>query len=118
MNKLFDCVSVVGIVVPGEIYIFSEKASPGWDPGPINYLYVIQKDEEVLPALEMEFCTVLAEVYEVKKFLGMRRLTDDCYEFTTRCLEKQLEQVENVCLYLHRVKTFEERLEEVKALFL
>jgi hypothetical protein len=118
MNKLFDGVSVVGIVVPGETYIFSEKASPGWDPGPISFLYLIRKDEEVLTALEMELCTVLAEMYEVKKFLGMRRRTKDCYEFRCRCFEKELEQVENVCLYLHRVKTFEERLEEVKALFL
>jgi hypothetical protein len=118
MNKLFDCVSVVGIVVPGEIYIFSEKASPGWDPGPINYLYVIQKDEEVLPALEMEFCTVLAGIYEVKKFLGMRRLTDDCYEFRTRCLEREVQEEEDCCLYLHRLRTFKERFDEVNTLYI
>ena len=118
MNKLFDGVSVVGIVVPGETYIFSENASPGGDPGPISYLYVIRKDEEILQALEMEYCTVLADMYEVKKFLGIRRLKEDCYEFRTRCFEKELEEEQDCCLFLHRVRTFKERLEEVNTLYL
>ena len=118
MNKLFDCVSIVGIVVPGETYIFSEQASPGWDPGPISFLYVIQKDEEILQALEMEFCTVLADMYEVRKFKGIRKRSGDCYEFRCRCFERELKQEEDCCLYLHRVRTFKERLEEVNTLFL
>jgi hypothetical protein len=118
MNKLFDGIVVTGIVIPGETYIFSESASPAYDPGPLNLLYVIRKDEEILQAVEMEFCTVLTEMYDLRKFLGIRRLSDDCYEFRCRCFEKQLKQLENVCLYLHRVRTFKERLEEVKTQYL
>jgi hypothetical protein len=117
MNKLFDGVSVVGIVVPGEAYIFSEKASPAWDPGPISYLYVIKKDEEILPALEMEFCTVLAEMFEIRKFSGMRRVTDDCYEFRTRCFEREVKEEQDCCLYLHRLRTFKERFEQVNTIY-
>ena len=113
MNELFDRLSVVGIVVPGETYIFSEMANRGGDPGPISYLYVIRKDEEILPALEMEYCTVLADMFEIRRFLGMRKLTDDCYEFRTRCFEKEAKEEQDCCQYLHRVRTFKERLEEV-----
>ena len=116
MNKLFDSVPVAGIVVPGETYLFSENASPGGDPGPISYLYAIRKDEEILHALEMEYCTVLADMFEVKKFVGMRRLTEDCYEFRTRCFEKEIEEEQDCCLYLHRLRTFQERFAEVNTL--
>jgi hypothetical protein len=118
MNKLFDGIVVTGIVIPGETYIFSENASPGHDPGPLRFLYVIRRDEEILQAVEMEFCIVLAEMYELRKFLGIRRLSGDCYELRCRCFERQLKQVENVRLYLHRVRTFKERLEEVNTQYL
>ena len=118
MNKLFDGVVVTGIVIPGETYIFSESASPEYDPGPLNLLYVIRKDEEILQAVEMEFCVVLTDMYELRKFSGIRRLSADCYELRCSCFEKQLKQVETVRLYLHRVRTFKERLKEVNTQYL
>src|SRR5690348_5003298 len=53
MNKVFDGASVAGIVNPGDIYIFCDDQERGSAPGPLEYLYIIRDEKEILRALDM-----------------------------------------------------------------
>lgn len=117
MNKVFNGVSVAGIIKPGHLYIFDESANRGWPPEPIEYLYCIREEREILSALDMEFSIVLTEDYELRKFLGIRKVNRNCHEFKMLCYEKYSDREIKYSLYLHRIQTFEECLSKTKKLF-
>jgi len=118
MNEVIKTIPTSGIVSPGEVYIFDERPDRAHSPDPIKYLYVIKREEEILPALEMEFCIVLAGEYELRQFLGWRKISADCQECKLICYDKVEETEVDYFLYLHRIMTFEEKLARVKELFL
>jgi hypothetical protein len=118
MNKIFEGVSVAGIIKRGHAYIFDDCVNRGYDAGPIEYLYVIREEEEILPALDMEYFIFMAEFCEITQFIGIRKIDEDCHEFELLGYNKgELEEEVKFTFYLHRLKTFEEHLSEVKDLF-
>ncbi len=118
MNSKFDGVSTAGIIKPGDLYIIYEQADRGWDPGPIEFIYAIRKDEDILAALDMELSIVMAEYYELKRFVGVTKISDDCHEFRMFIHDKEDDKDREWSLYLHRITPFEEKLEETKKRFL
>ena len=117
MNQVFSSISVSGIVKPGQVYILYENESRGYSPEPIEFLYTIRSDEEILRALDMEVCVVGAENWELRKFLGAREISGDCYELKFMVYVKDEECEKEQSMYLHRVLSFEEQLREMLELF-
>lgn len=109
MNELFKHVDVTGIIKPGENYYLMSDSEPDC----IDHLYLISRDEDILRALEMEMCVVLAEAYTVLRFDRLVRISDACYEFRMLCYEVDYEKEVEFSMYLHRAVTFEEELEQV-----
>jgi hypothetical protein len=108
MHKSFEGVSVSGIVKPGEIYIFCDNLERGWQPEPLDYIYTIKSEAEILPALDMEM-KILADTYVLKKYLRSRKISDDCHQVKMLCYDE--EGIEFVfSLYLQRIISFEEKL--------
>ena len=117
MNKIFNGVSVVGIIEPGQLYIIADSPDRGTSPEPINYLYCIREEREILEAMDMEFCIVQAETYEAKQFLGFRKVNRNCHEFKVLCIEKDGGKKVQMKFYLHRLLSFEENLLAMRKLF-
>ena len=107
MHKSFEGISLSGIVKPGEIYIFCDNRDKGWQPEPLNLLYTIRSDAEILPALDMEM-KVLADIYLFKKYLGFQKISEDCHEFRMLCNDDEGIKTK-FSLYLHRIFSFEEK---------
>ena len=53
MRNAFRGISVSGIIKPGNIYIFESRQNREWDAGPIEYMYIIRQEEEILAAIEL-----------------------------------------------------------------
>jgi hypothetical protein len=117
MGKAIDMACFTGIIKPGDIFILCEEADPGADAGPIEYMYSIRSIEEIAPAVEMVMEIILAEMYEYKHFLGVRKKDCQIYEILLMCYDKAGEEEINYSLYLHKIQTFEENLRDVKQLF-
>ena len=117
MNSLLKDVSVSGIINQGHVYILEEFLSRDCELGPIGYLFILTQEEQILPALDMTMCTILAETYELKQFLGCFKISENCYEFKMFCMDKGDDIEVEYSLYLHRLMTFEEKLAWVKAIF-
>jgi len=109
MHKLFQGLSVSGIVRPGHIYLFCDNLERGWHPEAVDFLYTIRSDDEVLPALDMEL-KILSDIYELKKYFGFTKISDDCYQFSMLCYERELGSKNRFSLYLQRIVSFEEKL--------
>jgi hypothetical protein len=110
MHSALKDVTVTGIIKPGDVYIFHTDSENTAQIDQLNYMYVIMRDEQILPALEMETCLVIAEDYELKQFLGIHKISRDCYEFKILAYNKPERQDEERCYYLHGVQSFEEKL--------
>jgi hypothetical protein len=117
MNKKIDPACLAGIIKPGEVYILNEEDSSEGDPGPIEYLYTIRCTDEIAPAIEMEMDIVMAEYYEYKEFLGVKKECENCYRFTLLCYDKKEEKEIEYLIYLHRICAFEEMLVDTKESF-
>jgi hypothetical protein len=109
MNKAFDGVSISGVAKSGQAYIWSDHADRDRFPDPIRYLYAMRTDDEILLAIELEM-TLLDDIHEVRKFLGHRRISDDCYQFNLICYDKEDDREIEFSLYLHRLMSFQEKL--------
>jgi hypothetical protein len=109
MNKLFKDVSVTGIIEGDNIYILHDWSDRSSKPEPIEYLFTIRHEAEILPALDMAICTELAEDYELREFLGWEKFSKDCYVFKMRCLDKQEDVEVEYSLYLHRIMSLAEK---------
>ena len=117
MKKLFEVIPLKGIVKPGEAYIFQDYQSAMFEPRPIAWMYLIRTDDDLLQALEMELLIVRSDLYETIEFLGFREVAEDCYEFKVLCYEKEEKKHLKYCIYLHRIKSFNEGLAVVKELW-
>jgi hypothetical protein len=116
MNHLLKEISVAGIIKPGEIYVINETPDRGWDGRPIEYLYTITCAEEIRPALEMEMA-ILAECYEIRRFLGQVNMSNDCHRFILLCSEKSKNREIEYSFYLHRLWSFQQKLASVKEIY-
>lgn len=117
MNKIFNEASVVGIIEPGQLYIFDQRAHRGWSPGPIEYLFCIKEDKEILMALDMEYSIVLAEYYDLIKFLGIRKINKNCHQCKVLVYDKGSGRKTISSFYLHRIMPFDESFKKIKRLF-
>lgn len=117
MNKIFNEASVTGIIEPGQLYIFDESANRGWSPGPIEYLFCIKEDKEILMALDMEYSIVLAEYYDLIEFLGIRKINKNCHQFRVLVYDKDSGRKTTSSFYLHRIIPFDECFSKIKRLF-
>lgn len=111
MNKAFDGVSVSGVAQPGQAYIWAEVSDRGMCSDPIMYLYIMKTNEEILQGIDLEM-TVLDDIHEVKQFLGHTRISDDCYQFSLVCYDKEDDREIIFSLYLHRLISFQEKLKD------
>jgi len=108
MNKIFNDVSVAGILVPGQVYVLSES-QPDWIPtGPIEELFVIKSEAEILIALDMIYGQMFAEDYDLVEFSGIRKINDDCHEFRILCYDRKFEENVEFSQYVNRIRSFEE----------
>jgi hypothetical protein len=114
MHQVLENISLSGIIAPGDVYILSAEKYQGWDPGPIDEMYILTHDEDLLPAFEMELCIFLADLYEPRKLIKWGEILDGCYEFRFLCYDKTDEKEIGYSLFLHRLPTFSEKLACVK----
>lgn len=110
MHAQLAAIPVSGMINPGDIYIICAEKDLGWDPGPIELMYVITRDEDILPALEMEICIFLGQCYELRQFIKCSEILEDCYEFRFRCIDKAENREVGYSLFLHRLSSFSEKL--------
>jgi hypothetical protein len=110
MHPVLAPIPVTGIIQPGHTYVLSTEKQNPWDPFPIDRLYVILRDEDILPAVELEFSSVLAHRYELRHFIRCEEVWDDCYEFRFRCWDKAVNKEVGYSLFLLRLPTFAEKL--------
>jgi hypothetical protein len=117
MKITIDTASFQGVIKPGEIFILSGQGD-GWsDLRPLEELYWIRSAEEIAGAIEMEIGIYLAELYEFRKFNGVRKISDSCYELELLCYDRQEVKDELYRLFLHRIDSFGEMLVKAKELF-
>ncbi len=117
MKIAIDKACFDGIIKPGEVFILSEE-DVGWpDLRAIEELYWIRGAEEIVGALEMEIGICLAEDYEFRKFNGVRKVNESCYELDLICYDREEEKEEPYPWYLHRIDSFGERLVKTKEIF-
>jgi hypothetical protein len=93
---------------PGDIYILDERESRCYDPGPIEYMITVRSVDEIMPAIKLHFYIV---EYELRAFIGCAKLSDYSYELKMLSYDPD-EGVKKYSLFLHRIKTFNEILEE------
>ena len=117
MNKALIGVSITGIIEPGQLYILGENRDRGWNPQPIDCLFCIREDKEILEALDMDYSIILAEKCELKKYLGFKKINRNCYEFKLLVYEKDEGEEVRHSVYLHRILTFSEFLANTRKLF-
>src|SRR5882724_978329 len=110
MGKSFKSIPEAGIFKPGDLYIFYEDKDPGYDPGPIEFMYFIRSEDEIMPALRMEIEQVLW--FRLKNFLGCTKISDTCYELKMECYDPEEGDIQ-YSLFLHRIKTVQETMREV-----
>jgi hypothetical protein len=117
MNKIFNGVAVTGIINPGSVYIFEECRSREYDCVPLDCLYCIRHEEEILPALDMKLCIIDGDECDLIKFFGIRRLNKNCHEFKVLMYDSDLGKKVSRSFYLQRVQTFGEYLIKMKKLY-
>lgn len=110
MHPILQNIHITGIIAPGDTYIFSAEKEAGWDPGPLDQLYVLTRDEDIVPALEMELCLILGNCYELRRFIRCAQILDGCYEFRFQCFDKEEERETTYSLFLYRLASFREKL--------
>jgi len=108
MHKSFEGVTLSGIVKPGETYVLCENLDSTWQVESLDYLYTIRSEAEILVALDMEM-TIISEIFQLIKYLGFRRVSEDCHEFRMLCYDEEGTEM-IFSLYLHRITTLEEKL--------
>ena len=108
MNSILKDISVANIVTPGDIYILIVHKSNG--PDTMEYMYCIKSDDEIIPAIDMEISCYTD--YNLKKFIAWERITPSCIEFKFFSYDKEEKKNVKHALYLHRINTLEEALQE------
>ena len=114
MNKIFNDVSVAGILVPGQVYILSESQSSLAPLESIEELFVIKREAEILISLDMMYGQMFAEDYELVEFLGIRKINDDCHEFRILCWDRKFKKNVERSQYVNRIRSFEEFVFEME----
>jgi hypothetical protein len=117
MNSLLKDIPVSGIIEQGQCYVLDEFEGSMFLIEPIDCLYVITSEQEIVRALDMTMCIIFEEAYEVRAFLGCLKISRDCHQFKMRCFDKQEDTEIDYSLYLHRIRSFEEELARVTELF-
>jgi hypothetical protein len=117
VNNIFATISYPGIIEPGQLYILDEHKGREYRALPIEELFFIRDERELLQALYLEFFVVGSDDYEVLEYLGMRKINKECYEFSIKYNEIRFDEEYIYTLYLHRIQTFAEyvaRTEELQ----
>jgi hypothetical protein len=109
MVENLNNISFTGITKPGCIYFFSDERIRKADAGSLDFLYFIEKDRQILPALKMEI-GFIDDVYDQIKFLRARKIDNNCHEFLFECVEKNSRQNGLYALYLHEIQACAEFL--------
>jgi hypothetical protein len=109
MNSILEKIPIANIIVPGDMYILNGIKSSRGTIDSMDYLYFIKADEEIIPAIKLE---ISFTDYTLKKFIGWKRITPSCVEFTFFSYDKEEKKYVMHSLYLHRIKTVQEALQE------
>lgn len=117
MHKIFEDVSVTGIIMPGHLYIIEECSNRGFPADLIDYLYLISEEKHIMRAMDMEFKIICEDEYELVKFLGIRKRNQNCHEFKVLCCSIKEKKKITKSMYLHRIESFEERLIRTNKIF-
>lgn len=118
MKPVFKDLSFADIFEPGQCYLLIEESSRDADLVPLEHIYVIQKEEQIVEALEIEMNIILlAMAYEVLAFAGVKRKTKDCHEFKMFCYDRKKQKTCYYRLYLQRLRSVEEEREKAEESF-
>jgi hypothetical protein len=116
MHPNLNGITTEGLIRPDETYIITEFEERGHLVDPLDIMYIIKSEDEIVPALEMQMFIILKSFYDFKAYLGCEKMSDDCYAFKMQCVDKADEE-DCICyLYLHRLTTFKERLQNLNQL--
>ena len=117
MNAILASIPVTGIIRPGQAYILNSCDDHGMDHGPIDTMYIIARDEDIISALELEWCLVLPEMFQLTAFVRCAEVAEDVYEFRFRCIHVAYNMEIGYSLYLHRIMTFQEQVKWAREVF-
>jgi hypothetical protein len=118
MHPALEGVSVAGLIKPGQVYILVEQSNSGFPAESIDSTYIVRTEREILEALDMQMSIVLADWYELRRFVGIRKICDDCHEFRMICYDMDMKERTIFSFYLHRLRSFSEELKRARELFL
>lgn len=110
MNHILDPIVEAHIFDPGDIYVFLSYEDPGYDPGPLEFMYFIRREDDIMPALELEAEHYMW--YKIKEYLSCTRVSESCFEFRMRCFDPEEDDDIIYSLYLHRIKTLQDAVRE------
>jgi hypothetical protein len=113
MENLLKELHDANIFASGHVYIFYETGNPEWDPGPIEFMYFIRSEDEIVPALKLEAEYTME--LEIRKYLGCAKISEGCFEFKMLCFNSAENREEEFSCYLHRIRTTEEAVREAYA---
>lgn len=105
MKSIFPAGTAFEIVAPGEMYVVSDCSDRGYDAGPIEFMYVISSNEQVGPAVELEFSYL--DDYTLKEYLGFEKIADGCFCFKVLFYNPIAEKDVVYERYLHRLQSLD-----------
>jgi len=107
--KLFE-----GVIVPGEIYLLLSEAHCHSDAGPVEDLFTIRTTEDIVAAIE-GVDLIIAERFEYRELLEVRRFDNDRCVLRLWCYDKKRKRKQNrpFYLFLYRIPGTGEMLNQV-----
>jgi len=113
METLFKNVSFAGVLNPGDVYVLMERENRVLNIGPMDLPYTVRSDDEIAKALNMTMFKLLTDYYDFKEFLGYDKVSENCFRFRIKAIDKSERKTIVYCFYLQRLMTFQETLIEV-----
>jgi len=92
----------------GGIFIFCEFDNRGYEPDPVDILYTVTCETDIMKGLEFDISVV--EEHELLGIDSCEKVSGSCYKLDIRILAEN--EVENREIYLQRLLTLEERIAE------
>jgi hypothetical protein len=114
MHSLLKDFPFAGLIDPEQIYILFDSDDGTELSIETEYLYTIRNEQELIDGLTLEIESLANFDCKALDFLGVQRISDDCYEFTLRVLNTDNNREELHQKYLRRILTAKEGIKKLK----
>jgi hypothetical protein len=109
MHPILKNISFKGLIKQFQTYIVCESKHGHITEAYIHNMYTIQSDDELREGINTDLEAVLKNKFTPLKFLGIQRVSEECYQITIRVLNKETGFESLYNWYVHRLPTCSER---------